>query len=101
MRLREPVLHAAVQHLRGPRHRILLLQPRPLLGGEAGQEEIEGETGDVNTNCDSIGSPINQYLKFQTSWRVGEAVCEVRDESVVVMGEAVTYLKGEIYVERI
>ena len=39
--------------------------------------------------------------KFQISWRVGEASCEVRDESVVVTGEAVTYLKGEIYVERI
>ena len=64
MRLREPVLHAAVQHLRGPRHRILLLQPRPLLGGEAGQEEIEGETGDVNTNCDSIWSPLNKYFEI-------------------------------------
>ena len=43
----------------------------------------------------------NIFLKFKISWRVGEASCEVGDKSVVVTGEAVTYLKGEIYVERI
>ena len=50
---------------------------------------------------DKYNAEIVQLLKFQISWRVGEASCEVGDESVVVTGEAVTYLKGEIYVERI
>ena len=39
--------------------------------------------------------------QFQISWRVGEASCEVRDDAVVVTGEAVTYLKGVIFVDKI
>ena len=38
--------------------------------------------------------------QFQISWRVGEASCEVGDDAVVVSGEAVTYLKGVIFVDK-
>ena len=44
---------------------------------------------------------IKVLSNAQISWRVGEAGCEVGDDAVVVTGEAVTYLKGVIFVDRV
>ena len=85
MRLREQVLHAAVQHLRGPRHRLLLLQPRPLLGTQAGQEAAQGKAGELIP-------PPGHYSSYELLLCWSENPFEIMNTVLLVIATLLTFL---------